>query len=127
MADIAAWGCLIFGVLLTVSEVRTRWRRTAYIDEAKAVEHPPVFPPAGATVGADEVIHTVSTLTYLKERLEIGYPRARCGEPLWTIGGAGQSDTPVPATQLAEGFDCPRCHGSAPQQMLVRGHYYGRR
>ncbi|CPV65959.1 hypothetical protein [Mycobacteroides abscessus] len=127
MTDIAAWGCLIFGVLLTVSEVRTRWRRTAYIDEAKAVEHPPVFPPAGATVGADEVIHTVSTLTYLKERLEIGYPRARCGEPLWTIAAVGQQDAHPPAGPPADGFDCPLCHSGAPQQLLVRGHYFGRR
>lgn len=127
MTDISAWGCLIFGALLTVSEVRTRWRRTAYIGVGQAVEHPPVFPPAGATVGPDEVIHTVSALTYIKERLEIGYPRARCGEPLWTIGGVAQFDGSTPADPPAEGFDCPLCHSGAPPQLLVRGHYFGRR
>ncbi|WP_255802044.1 hypothetical protein [Mycobacteroides abscessus] len=114
--------------LMVFGELCVRWRSTADIVAPK-FSQPLVFPPKDSQVHPDELIHNVSAWTYLLERLQLGYPRARCGQPLWTIVPADQPhlDGCVDEGWRPEGFDCPLCHEVTPVQMRVRGHVFGRR
>lgn len=116
-------------VVLVVSafvELRARWMRTAWIVDRGKSDGPLVFPPAGAD--PDNVVHAVSRSTYIQERLETGYPRARCGQPLWSITAPSRQPWSEQSV-TGQRFDCPRCHGAAPRHMRVHGHCYdfGRR
>ncbi len=108
-------------VVSAVVELRARWMRTAWIVDRGKSDGPLVFPPAGAD--PDDVVHAVSRLTYIQERLETGYPRARCGQPLWSITAPSRQPWSEQAV-AGQRFDCPRCHGAAPRQMRVQGHCY---
>lgn len=119
----SAIGAPVILAACAAAELRARWKRTAWIVDIKP-NGPLTFPPIEAD--PDDVVHAVSRLTYIQERLETGYPRALCGQSLWTITAPGRrhwSEQPLTGHR----FDCPRCHGVAPRHMRVHGHYFGRR
>lgn len=114
-------GAPVIFVACAAVELRARWRRTAWIVDTKP-DGPLAFPPDDADPG--DVVHEVSRWTYIQERLETGYPRARCGQSLWTITAPGRrqwSEQPLGGRR----FDCPRCHGVAPRHMYVHEHSFG--